>query len=351
MPINIRNEYLNDPRLMQVQLLAKAGSSTAPVQSGVEAFARALQGGLAGYQSRQLKDEYESRADDYSKTMADALAAGSGGERTNLPGPSADGTAGYTRPAMKPDSDAMLAILAGNPDTAEMASNLKMKQMEQQLKPVSPVSVAAGSSLVNPQTGEAIYTAPQAEMTPYQREFLDVQRERNNLKDTDTGKPPTGFRWAEDGQSLEPIPGGPATQVSPELAARLGIAQKFLKEAPELKKAVAEGKATGAIDYLTGAAGFGESGQLARRISDGADALQRMLTGAGMPASEAADYTNRFRVSARDNSDTLSDKLSNLENILNEQLAMATRGRGGATPNQPSGQHQATNYRDKYGLE
>ncbi|MBX9583661.1 MAG: hypothetical protein K2X87_25445 [Gemmataceae bacterium] len=170
-------------------------------------------------------------------------------------------------------------------------------------------------------------------ITPYQREYLDIQRERNNLTSgNQRGKPPTGFRWAADGQSLEPIPGGPATQISSELSARLGLAQKFLGEADELKRQAATGAATGPLDYLQGAAGFGTSGRIQRRIADGADALQRMLTGAGMPASEAEDYANRFRVTIRDDAGTLTDKLTNLENVLRAQIQMSTRGRGGIDP-------------------
>lgn len=174
------------------------------------------------------------------------------------------------------------------------------------------------------------------QITPYQQEYLDIQRQRNNLQqnqNSGNGKPPSGYRWTQTGD-LEPIPGGPGTTISAELSARLGLAQKFLGESEGLKTQVGQGVATGPIDYIQGALGYGESGQVQRRIADGADALQRMLTGAGMPQSEATDYSNRFRATFRDNDATLTDKLTNLENVLKAQMAMATRGKGGM-PAQP----------------
>jgi hypothetical protein len=39
---------------------------------------------------------------------------------------------------------------------------------------------------------------------------LGVSRERLNFEKQNGGKPPAGYRWAPDGQSLIPIPGGPA---------------------------------------------------------------------------------------------------------------------------------------------
>ena len=144
---------------------------------------------------------------------------------------------------------------------------------------------------------------------------------------TGFGKPPIGYRFNDAG-NLDPIPGGPGEKISAELSARLGLAKKFLKESPDLQTQIKKGTATGLIDYAQGAMGFGESGALQRRIADGADALQRMLTGAGMPASEAADYSNRFRATYKDNSNTLLDKVTNLDTVLRAQIEMASRGHG-----------------------
>jgi len=147
-----------------------------------------------------------------------------------------------------------------------------------------------------------------------------------------TNKPPSGYRYLPDGQSLEPIPGGPGEKMSAEISARVGLANKFLGQAADIKEAVKRGVATGAVDYAKGSIGRGESGKISRRIEDGADALQRMLTGAGMPASEAADYTRRFRVGKLDDAAILLDKVENLEDNLTAQIEVAMRGHGTLNP-------------------
>ena len=145
------------------------------------------------------------------------------------------------------------------------------------------------------------------------------------------GKPPTGYRYKPDG-TLEPIPGGPGEKIPSELAARVGLAKKTLGELPTIKEGVMRGEATGPIDYAIGAMGYDESGKLRRRIADGADAIQRMLTGAGMPASEAQDYVERFRTNWSDTDKILLDKLNNMEAVLQSQLSVALQGHGGFNP-------------------
>lgn len=182
------------------------------------------------------------------------------------------------------------------------------------------------------------YESPDLAMAK-QKEQLDIDLKRAQIGATNAlankrnepssggGKAPAGYRFRDDG-SLEPIPGGPAEKIPAELSARLGLANKFLKEAPTLRSQISKGSATGGVDYAIGAFGLGESGKIQRRVADGADALQRMLTGAGMPASEAKDYSNRFRITAKDTSATATDKLDNLETVLKSQMEMAMRGHG-----------------------
>lgn len=158
-------------------------------------------------------------------------------------------------------------------------------------------------------------------------------------------KPPSGYRFTADGQSLEAIPGGPGEKIAAELSARLGLANKFLGESGDIKEQLRRGKATGAIDYAVGAVGRGVSGKIQRRVEDGADALQRMLTGAGMPVSEATNYANRFKITYKDDAATAVDKIDNLEKNLQAQIEMSMRGRGslpeeqtgGVTPKTPAG--------------
>jgi hypothetical protein len=54
-----------------------------------------------------------------------------------------------------------------------------------------------------------------------------------------------------------------------------------------------------------------------------------MLTGAGMQASEAANYANRYLPSFTDTQETMLSKLDGLEQDLRATLETATQGRGG----------------------
>lgn len=140
---------------------------------------------------------------------------------------------------------------------------------------------------------------------------------------------PSGFMVdPNDPRRLTPIPGGPGEQIGGENAGRIGIAKSFLDDLPGIRDQVQAGGATGIVDALAGRAGFGQAGQLYARIESGADALQRMLSGAGMPESEAAAYARRYMPSVKDTPDIVMQKLSRMESELSNQMAIVTRGRG-----------------------
>jgi hypothetical protein len=149
------------------------------------------------------------------------------------------------------------------------------------------------------------------------------------------GKPPAGYEWLPDG-TLSAIVGGPATEMPAELAARMGMAEKFLGEAPKLREQVKAGKVTGIYDVNKARYwGTGEQGGIYRGLESGVDALRRMLTGAGMPAEEAGDYVRRYMPTGRDNSDSLTSKFDGLVTELQSMKASAQKGRVPRGPNAP----------------
>ena len=109
LPPSIQQSYLTDPRLALAQELARTGSSTAPVSTPLEGLARALQGGLAGYQRSQVDKEYGQRADDYNATLSEALRSG------DVP------------------MDQRIEGLSSNPDTASIAQQLQMEKFKGQM--------------------------------------------------------------------------------------------------------------------------------------------------------------------------------------------------------------------------
>jgi hypothetical protein len=156
------------------------------------------------------------------------------------------------------------------------------------------------------------------------------------------GKPdkqnaPSGYVWndpANPSAGMTAIPGGPGEKVDAEVAARLGLAKSFLSQLPEIKRKVDAGEATGLFDGAMGKAGIGAQGEIRRQIDSGAEALLRMLTGAGMNKEEAAEYTRRYKMAPLDSAKTLRSKLDQLEQELTSVGETVGKGRGGWTPPQ-----------------
>jgi hypothetical protein len=209
-------------------------------------------------------------------------------------------------------------------------------------------------------TAESIYTAPpdtfrpltdpterlkfgipQSDKAPYQvgpdNKVYAVGGGGTNVTVDLSPKTPGGFMPVDPSdlsKGVVPIPGGPATQMPAELAARVGLAKEFLRQLPDLKAGIKAGTATGPVDVMQGKIGWGESGEIHRRMKSGTDALRRMLTGAGMPAAEASEYVRRYEPTFTDDAAILTDKVEQLEVELQSIIDEATRGRG-VTPEAP----------------
>lgn len=196
---------------------------------------------------------------------------------------------------------------------------------------------------------------PTAKLTDDQREyqaakdqgftgtFMDfmvkMKEAGRNQVNIDTGtKLPSGFRWIDPAKQelgVEPIPGGPGEQIPGELAARVGMSESFAGQAPALRERLQSGEMTGPIDALMGQFGMGERGETYRQLQSGTDALMRLLTGAGMNATEAKSYAERYLPTIKDTPESAVGKLDQLMRELEAAKGMAMRGRGGAQ--QPGG--------------
>lgn len=149
---------------------------------------------------------------------------------------------------------------------------------------------------------------------------------------------PSGYRPTADG-ALEPIPGGPADpaaqaakpRVLPaDMAGRVALAEEYLSNAPNIMQEVEGGSLTGLVDAPAAKAGYGKSGEVFRQIQSGRDALQRTLTGAGMPATEADEYANRYLPQVTDTAEKLASKQKQLQAELSRFVTEA-RGAPPAT--------------------
>jgi hypothetical protein len=161
---------------------------------------------------------------------------------------------------------------------------------------------------------------------PADPEYLRQKGDKQNA--------PSGYVWndpANPSAGMSAIPGGPGEKIDAEVAGRLGLAKSFLGELPEIKRRVEAGELTGAIDATKAKAGIGGPGEIRRKIDSGAEALLRMLTGAGMNKEEASEYTRRYKFSMTDTSETVISKLNQLEQELNSVGETVGKGRGGWT--------------------
>lgn len=164
----------------------------------------------------------------------------------------------------------------------------------------------------------------------YQVKMKEAGRNQVNI---DTGvKLPSGYRWVDPNKQelgVEPIPGGPGEQIPGELAARVGMADSFLGQLPDIKQKVATGQVTGPWDRSMAVMGHGEQASVYRQIESGVDALMRLLTGAGMNQTEAAAYARRYLPTYADDTAAMGQKLDQLAQELTAAKNMAMRGRGG----------------------
>lgn len=143
-------------------------------------------------------------------------------------------------------------------------------------------------------------------------------------------KPPTGFRRTNPDDplsDLEPIPGGPGTQLSPEVAAKAGLIETALEFMDDAKKLFTKDFSPDArLGSLTG---FGESGRAMRTITLGVEATLRAISGAGVPETEVTRIGDMFRPSVNDSVKTATHKLNMLTKTLENIEKNIFRGRGG----------------------
>jgi len=120
-----------------------------------------------------------------------------------------------------------------------------------------------------------------------------------------------------------------ATPPSSETQGRMGLAKGFIELIPQIKERMRAGE----LDFGAGTPNAllrrGRQGELINAIDEGADALLRGLTGAGMPETEAARYQRRYQWSLTDDRQTRIQKLDGLERALRFVVTEQGKGRGG----------------------
>lgn len=160
---------------------------------------------------------------------------------------------------------------------------------------------------------------------------------------------PTGYRWAEGGGALEAIPGGPATKIAGEQAGRLAM-MKTAKGRMAQAEQFFQTMGKGAWGRTSKALNIGEAGEAERTVKQGIEAALRAATGAAAPPAEIEYYFSIFGPTIYDNKKTRADKLSRLNEFMNNAEEIVMRGHGLApetaqTPPQGTQLQQPTRFR------
>lgn len=162
-----------------------------------------------------------------------------------------------------------------------------------------------GDVVLDPVTQQPVYTAPA-------RPNAGV-------------KPPAGYRYAQDGETLEAIPGGPATKIPSGDAAKLAALQTAERSFEDAKKFYQN---SDFLDRGNQILNRGNAGRAERTVRLAVESALRAMTGAAAPDSEVESYMNLFGPTAWDTAKTAADKLARLESFLANVRANMEQGRG-----------------------
>jgi hypothetical protein len=185
--------------------------------------------------------------------------------------------------------------------------------------------IAEAKGLTDPKANEYKTFKPDEGIYRAGPQGLDVVREPQ--VGAGGGKPPSGYRYAQDGQALEAIPGGPATKLPGDMAGRVAALQTAKESFADVRNFY-EGQDWG--DRASQLINSGNAGRVERNVRLAIEAALRAMTGAAAPESEVENYLNIFGPSALDTQATIKDKLDRLQSFMGNVEANIAQGRSSA---------------------
>ena len=151
---------------------------------------------------------------------------------------------------------------------------------------------------------------------------------------------PKDYRWAIDPNSgqtaldetgrpiAEPIPGGPATKIPGEQAAKLAAMQTAEQSFQDAQAFFENMGYMG--DRVNKVLNRGDAGRAERTIRLAVESALRAMTGAAAPEHEVDQYMDLFGPSVFDTPATITDKLNRLKSFITNMKANLSQGRGPA---------------------
>ena len=228
---------------------------------------------------------------------------------------------------------------------AQQPNDLMLQNIVQQAVPIQQLYQqptakmqeleAAGIAPGTPEFRERIAPAPLPKFEKVGNRLVRINPDGTTQDATPSGmpissgeKPPSGYRYTPDGQSLEAIPGGPATKLPSGDAAKLAALQTAETSFEDAKQFYQH---SDFVDRGNQMLNRGEAGRAERTVRLAVESALRAMTGAAAPDSEVQSYMNLFGPSAWDTPATAKDKLDRLESFLRNVRANIEQGRGPAT--------------------
>jgi hypothetical protein len=161
-------ELLNQQAMQPLEMPQVAGVRISPYAG----LAKLLQGYTAGVGQRKALEQQQALGEKYQAgtqaEIANFLGAMQGTQAKELAGPAPQGAptgissegmeGGYIQPAQAPDRQRAMALALGSQNpTLQGAGGAMLGQM---MTPKAPIQVAAGGTVLDPNTMQPIYTAP-----------------------------------------------------------------------------------------------------------------------------------------------------------------------------------------------
>lgn len=268
--------------------LAQAATRPRKIEHWTQGLHQMAQAGAEGYREGQL-----TRRQDAAQRQAQALMKGM-----------ASG-----------DPRALKAAL-GNPYTRNQAMRaIERRRSRNHQMDMIAAREAAARERIEWQRG--------LEPTERERLEMDVLRRQAEARPT-SAKPPSGYRYKDDGETLEVIPGGPADKVPFSDAAKIAMMDKGLNDLNRAEKIV-DGLTLGTRAGM--AIDSGQGFELQQIVQGSIEAFLRAMTGAAAPESEVQRYMDLYGPEFNDRPSTMKRKLADLREVINRTLSRFSSGR------------------------
>lgn len=323
-------EALKRRRLLAQSLMSGQGRPQATTRAGV--LAKGLEGFMGGYAMRKANEKEAAQRQALANALKGALPEGQHGIADADPDFAKRLYAAQMQAKMAAEAEARRAAAEANkPGTMKAFIDGRDAIIE----------TRGGRPVMNPDGTYKVVGSPKTDMLSKGAEGQKIRiakAGRANTNITVGGTQiPKGFkpnpRAGMPGEpDALPITGTDKTKLPESMGGKVALAKLAIGKLDDVAKYAETGAMTGPMDHLTGTVlGYGKAGSMYRELHNGAEALVRVLTGAGMPESEARDRAKLYLPRMTDDATTLADKTRQLKERLTAVVDEVTRGRGGWT--------------------